>query len=290
MPAKKITRTITHKNIRRRSKKAKTAAKKVRVTVPAKTFAGLVDLMRILRSPNGCPWDREQTHESILSHLIEETYEVVEAVHANDMPELRDELGDLLLHVIFHAQLAGERGDFRIDDVIKAIHSKLIRRHPHVFGDLAGKIKNAGDVKKKWAETKRQEENKSLLGGIPKAMPAMQRAWRLNDKASSIGFDWQKTSEVLDKLTEERAELEEAIASGDQQHIMEEFGDLMFCMINLSRFLKIDPERALNYTSDKFIRRFEYMEKAATQSGRPLESMNLVELEALYQESRKYHT
>lgn len=246
--------------------------------------------MHILRSPNGCPWDREQTHESILSHLIEETYEVVEAVHANDMPELRDELGDLLLHVIFHAQLAGERGDFRIDDVIKAIHSKLIRRHPHVFGDLAGKIKNAGDVKKKWAETKRQEENKSLLGGIPKAMPAMQRAWRLNDKASSIGFDWQKTSEVLDKLTEERAELEEAIASGDQQHIMEEFGDLMFCMINLSRFLKIDPERALNYTSDKFIRRFEYMEKAATQSGRPLESMNLVELEALYQESRKYHT
>jgi tetrapyrrole methylase family protein/MazG family protein len=269
--------------------KSAVASKKLNYKIKTSkvTFNDLVEVMRLLRSEQGCPWDREQTHESILSQLVEETYEVMETIHAKKYMELRDELGDLLLHVLFHAQLAHEENHFHATDILQTLYAKLIRRHPHVFGESAGKLSNGKQVNQAWSEIKRKEEKKSLLGGVPKAMPALQRAWRLNDKASSVGFDWQRTAEVFAKLTEERAELEEAIASGDQQHILEEYGDLLFCLVNLGRFLKVDPEQALHFTNDKFIRRFEHMESTAAKQGRPLNKMNLEELEALYQQARK---
>lgn len=279
MPKKRPTRRPVNK-------KSRKATRKVASNKTEAAFSRLVAVMHKLRAPGGCPWDAEQTHASLMPHLIEETYEVVDAVNSGEMARLKDELGDILLQVVFHAEMANETKLFDVTDVINGIHDKLVRRHPHVFGDRQG-VKTADNVKKVWAEEKRKEGKKSVLGGIPKSMPALQRAWRLNEKASQVGFDWRRTEEVLDKLTEERRELEAALASGDTAHVMEEFGDLMFCMINLSRFLKIDPEQALHGTNEKFIRRFGYMEEQAEKSGRHLEKMTLDEQEALYQEARR---
>jgi len=258
------------------------------------SFLTLVKVMQKLRSPQGCPWDREQTHASIVPQLIEETYEVIETIHEENYDQLRGELGDLLLHVLFHAQIAAEERRFDIDDVVSTLHDKLVHRHPHVFGDASsGKkptVKSASDVNRVWAQAKLKEGKKSLLGGVPRAMPAMQRAWRLNEKASSVGFDWQTTQEVLEKVQEERLELEEAIASGNQAAIEEEYGDLLFALINLSRFLKLDPERALHGTSEKFTHRFNSMEKEAEANGKHLANLSFQELEDLYQQSRRNPT
>ena len=253
----------------------------------ADKFASLVELMRLLRSDDGCPWDREQNHETLLPHLIEETYELVDAIRGGDMQEVKEELGDLLLQVVFHAQMADENDDFAAFDVITAIHDKLYHRHPHVFGDQKGQVKTADEVKQVWSKAKRKEGKKSLLGGVPKAMPSLQRAWRLSDKASTIGFDWPDISGVWKKVEEELSELKDDVATGKQDKLAEELGDVLFCLVNLGRYLKVDPELALQKTNDKFQKRFAHMEASAQEDGKALADISRDKLESLWLEAKK---
>jgi len=247
-------------------------------------FNEFVEVVRRLRKE--CPWDREQTHKSIRHNLIEEAYETVEAIDNDDFNELKKELGDLLLHVVMHSIMAEEENKFTLDDVISGIKEKLIYRHPHVFGDV--KVSSAKEVKNNWEKLKQTENNRdSVISGIPKHMPALIKAYRVQEKASNIGFDWRNREDVWKKVEEEISELKKAIESGDQKKIEEEFGDLLFAMVNYSRFLNVNPESALNKTIDKFIRRFQYIENELKSQGKDIYTATLEEMDAIWEKVKK---
>ncbi|MEW5745219.1 MAG: nucleoside triphosphate pyrophosphohydrolase [Nitrospirota bacterium] len=249
-------------------------------------FQKLIDIMAALRSEDGCPWDREQTRESLKPFLVEETYEVIEAIDEGAPSKIKEELGDLLFQIVFHAQLAKERGDFTMDDVIDAISRKMIGRHPHVFGDA--QFGTAEEVLKQWEDRKKEEgkNRESILEGIPKALPSLLKAHRIQSRAARVGFDWKRIEEVLEKLDEELDEFRKALESGEQEHIEEELGDLFFVLVNISRFAGVSPESALQKTIDKFASRFRYIEKKAAEAGRSLSDMTLEEMDALWEEAK----
>jgi MazG family protein len=251
-------------------------------------FEQLVRLMARLRAPGGCPWDRKQTFDTIKTYLLEETYEVMEAIDQRDWTGLAEELGDLLLQPVFFAEMAAEQGLFTISDSLDAINEKLIRRHPHVFGDATAET--AEDVKQRWDEIKKGEKaaqdagsNVSVLDGVPRNLPALMEAEKISHKAAALGFEWPDIGGVVEKLQEEAAELARARASGEQEHIENEIGDLLFTLVNLARFLKVDPEQALRKTNGRFRRRFGYVEK---QAGDAMASLPLERMEELWQEAK----
>ena len=238
--------------------------------------------MATLRSPEGCAWDRKQTHRSLLPYLIEEAYEVVEAVEAGDFEALREELGDLLCQVVFHAQLASEAGRFDLDDAINRIVDKLVKRHPHVFGRQ--KELSPRQVRDQWEKIKVESgEKESVLSGIPRSMPALTMAFRMGEKAGGVGFDWKNAADVVDKLREEISEIEGAVGRGNQEELADEIGDLLFATASLSRQLDIDPEQALRRALHKFRRRFEMLEQRVNESGRRFQDYTLEELEEIWQ-------
>ena len=244
-------------------------------------FEELVAIMARLRAEDGCPWDREQTHKSLRQHLLEEAYEVIEAIDLDDYEHLKSELGDLLLQVVFHAQMASEENRFAIGDVIESINEKLIRRHPHVFGDE--KIETAAEQVVAWEKSKLTKEGKkSAIDGVPKQLPALLRAYRMQGKAAAVGFDWPTIDPVWKKFDEEVDELKEAITRGDKSHIEEELGDLLFTIVNISRFLKANPEDALRGTIEKFERRFKQVEAAISAQGRSIADASLEEMDEIW--------
>ena len=248
-----------------------------------RSFDQLVQLMTTLRGPQGCPWDRKQTLESLKPFVIEESYEMVDAIDRKDLEGLKEELGDFLLQAVFIAEITRASGSFDIDDAVTAIHDKLVRRHPHVFGEVeAG---TAEEVLVNWEKLKNEErkaENKSVLSGVPQSLPALLRASRLTEKAARIGFDWRRTEEVFEKIEEEIAEVHEAIESGDQEKIHDEIGDLLFTVANIARKLDVNAEEALQSTNRKFTRRFEAMERSVREKGQNLDQLTLEEMDALW--------
>jgi nucleoside triphosphate diphosphatase len=267
-------------------------------------FAKLVAVQARLRAPNGCPWDREQTHQTLRTYLIEEAYEVLEALDSGDDAKFAEEMGDLLLQIVFHSQIATEEGRFTVSDVIREIHDKMIRRHPHVFGEL--RAKDSAEVLRNWEQIKaherrlKQEGSKpapkktaaepSLLDGVSHALPATLEGFQLTRKAARIGFDWENTAGVIEKLAEETEELKKALATKNARNIEEEVGDLLFAAINLSRSLNTDPEIALKKANAKFSRRFRAMEQAARASGREFKELPRQEMEALWDAAKKAET
>ncbi len=249
----------------------------------------LVEIMRILRTPEGCPWDREQDHQSIKKNFIEETYEVIEALNKDDKELLCEELGDVMMQVVFHAQIETEQGGFNFDDVCDGVCKKLIIRHPHVFANESAETSD--DVLVKWDEikkkTKHQETQTSVMQSIPRELPALMRAEKVQKKAKKVGFDWDDVGGAFDKVSEETAELKEAVASKDKSKILDELGDLIFSAVNVARFVDIDPEEALTHTTDKFISRFEKVEKLAAQRNIDMKSSTLEELDRLWDEAKK---
>jgi tetrapyrrole methylase family protein/MazG family protein len=250
-------------------------------------FQKLIDIMSQLRSEKGCPWDKEQTRESLKPFLIEETYEVLEAIDENNPEKIKEELGDLLFQIIFHCQIAKERNEFNIDDVIKKITEKMIARHPHVFGEE--KINTSEEVLRQWEKRKKEEGKlkESLLEGIPKDMPALIRAQRLQARAAKVGFDWKRIEDVLEKLDEELVEFRNALKDKEQEKIEDELGDLFFVLVNVSRFVGVNPEDALRKTISKFISRFRYIEMKAAELGMHLSDMTLQDMDALWEEAKK---
>lgn len=246
------------------------------------TFDDLLTIMRRLRKE--CPWDREQTNDSIKAHTIEEAYEVVEAIDHGDDDELRHELGDLLLHVVFHSQIAQDEGRFSIDDVLQAIIEKLIRRHPHIFSDT--KVENTGDVLRNWEQIKMDEGRESVIDGVPRSLPALLKAHRMQDKASKIGFDWEHRDEVWKKVQEELEELRDAVERRDGRDMEEEVGDLLFSIVNFSRFIKVNPEDALRRTIDKFDRRFRHVERRLRDQNRSPQDATLEEMDGYWDEAK----
>ncbi|MBP1596281.1 MAG: MazG family protein [Acidobacteria bacterium] len=254
----------------------------------------LADLVARLRGESGCPWDREQTRETLKPMLIEEAYEVLDALDDPDPMELKEELGDLLFQVVFHAQIAKEKGEFDLADVIDRLHEKMIRRHPHVFGGAS--LPTAGDVLRNWEDIKAgergtqstylPESEKSLLDGIPSKLPALHEAYQITAKAARVGFDWPDLDGILDKLREETAELSSAAAGNDRDQLAQEVGDLLFVVVNVARFLGIDPETALRRCNRKFGRRFRYVESAIKKQGREMRSASLEEMDALWEEAK----
>lgn len=254
-------------------------------------FATLCDVMKRLRAKDGCPWDREQTYMSLRRYILEEAYELITAIEAEDKGEMLEELGDLLLQVVFIGTLAEEIGDFKLQDSIEYLTNKLIRRHPHVFGDV--KVRDSNDVLKNWEEIKKKERetkhtDSSCLAGVPRGMPALFRAYRMQEKAAKKGFDWEKNAVacVLAKTDEELAEVKEAISSADKDHIMEEIGDLLFASVNLSRHLGVDPEDALHSACRKFERRFRFVESEVEKSGGDWNKFSLDELDAFWNKAK----
>ena len=249
----------------------------------------LIALMAKLRGPEGCPWDRKQTTESLKPFLIEECYEVIDALDEGSPDKVKEELGDLLFQIVFHARIAEEQGQFTIQDVIAANVEKMTRRHPHVFGDA--RLNTAQEVLANWEEIKKKEkgyeERKSILEGIPRRLPSLLRAHSIQERAARVGFDWNRIDEALPKLDEEIAEFKESLKSKDAAGIEEELGDIFFMLVNLSRFLGVNPEDALRKTIGKFIRRFRHIEEQAVKTGRSLNDMTLNEMEQLWQESKK---
>ncbi len=247
-------------------------------------FEELVEVVKKLRKE--CPWDREQTHKSIRHNLIEEAYETVEAIDEENFEELKKELGDLLLHVIMHSVMAEETGKFTLDEVIKEIRDKLIYRHPHVFGDV--KVENSEEVKHNWEKLKQSENNRdSVISGIPKTLPALIKAYRVQEKAGSVGFDWENPNDVWKKVEEEIFELKKSIESNDPNKIEEEIGDLLFAIVNYSRFLKVNPESALNKAVEKFTRRFQTIETELKSQGKDIYSATLEEMDAIWEKIKK---
>ena len=248
----------------------------------------LVEIIDTLRAPGGCPWDREQDHKSIMKCLIEETYELADAIESDDAETLKEELGDVLLQVVFHSAIAKEEEAFTLDDVIHTLCDKLIYRHPHVFGDAS--VRNAEEVIKNWESLKRREEGKkeraSILSGIPATLPALLAALKIQSVASRVGFDWDSPAGVFDKITEEMVEVRDAMDAGNPEQIEEEIGDLIFSAVNLARLLKIDPETALRRTNKKFTRRFHAIEKAAQSQNISLGDMPMAEKERLWQQAK----
>ena len=248
----------------------------------------LVEIMRILRAPGGCPWDAEQTHESIKKNLIEETYEVIEAINKNDKELLCEELGDLLMQVVFHAQMERESGEFDFDAVSDGVCKKLIERHPHVFGEVS--ISGVDDVLTNWDAIKRkskgQKSTTESMLSVPRELPALMRATKLQKKAADVGFDWDDVSGALDKLEEEISELRQAIDNKDSANISEELGDVLFSAVNVSRFVKTDAEEALTASSDKFLSRFTEVEKLAKERNIDMKSAGIDELDKLWDEAK----
>ncbi|MEO3385875.1 nucleoside triphosphate pyrophosphohydrolase [Mesorhizobium sp. CAU 1741] len=269
---------------------------------PSKDISRLIEIMAALRDPDtGCPWDIEQDFASIAPYTIEEAYEVADAIQRGDRDDLRDELGDLLLQVVYHARMAQEDGDFDFGDVVEAVTKKMIRRHPHVFGDDAAR--SAGMAKGMWERIKAEEKaekraarlargvepedhGSGYLDGIPLVHPALTRALKIQEKAARVGFDWKEAKPILDKIEEEIAELREAMEEGDADHVSEEFGDVLFAFVNFGRHLKIDAEDALRRTNDKFRSRFHYVEAQLAEKGSSLEEASLDQMEVLWQEAK----
>jgi tetrapyrrole methylase family protein/MazG family protein len=251
-------------------------------------FDELVSLFARLRAPGGCPWDRAQDHRTLKPYIIEEAYEVVEAIEENDPKKLQEELGDLLGQVIFHAQIAREAGLFGIQEVIAGQMEKMTRRHPHIFAKT--KVKDAAEVLLNWEEIKYREKKKdrpSALDGVPKHLPALLKAHRIQDKAARLGFDWEHIDGAFAKLEEELEEFSRAYAGGRKKEITDELGDILFTLVNLSRFLNVDPEGALRGTIDKFTSRFQHIEKSLKKSKKSFKEVSLDEMEALWQQSKK---
>jgi XTP/dITP diphosphohydrolase len=248
-----------------------------------KAFERLLGIMDELREK--CPWDREQTLESLRNLTIEETYELADAIMDQDLAEIKKELGDLILHIVFYAKIGSEKGAFDVADVLHGINQKLIFRHPHVFGDR--KVKDSGEVIENWEELKMQEGQGSVLAGVPVSLPALIKSHRIQDKARAVGFDWDQREQVWDKVIEEIDEVrQEAVGGGETTRIEDEIGDLLFSIVNAARLYGIEPETALERTNRKFIRRFQYLEEKARDSGRSLREMSLDEMEAIWQEAK----
>ena len=246
-------------------------------------FKEFVAIVKRLRKE--CPWDKEQTHDSIKSNTLEEAYEVVEAIDNKDYEELKKELGDLFLHILFHAQIAEENNNFTLSDVIDSINEKLIRRHPHVFGETT--VTGADHVKTNWEAIKLTEGRSSVLEGVPINMPSLYRAFRLQEKASKVGFDWEKKEDVWKKVIEEIEEMHLSEREETQEELEKEIGDVFFAMVNYSRFLKINPEDALRSANEKFIKRFSFVEKKVIETGKKINESNLAEMDIFWNESKK---
>ncbi len=245
-------------------------------------FQRLLNIMDDLRAQ--CPWDKKQTMQSLRHLTIEETYELGDAILDNDLQEVKKELGDLLLHIVFYAKIGSETGDFDIADVANGVCDKLIIRHPHIYGDV--KVDDEEDVKRNWEKIKLKEGNKSVLGGVPKSLPALVKASRIQDKAAGVGFDWDNIDDVFAKVKEEIEELHAEVKAEKHTAIEAEFGDVLFSLINYARFLKVNPEDALERTNKKFIARFQYLERKAADSGKSLRDMTLAEMETYWQEAK----
>ncbi len=247
----------------------------------------LIAIMSALRGENGCPWDKDQTRESLKPFIVEEAYEVLEAIDEKNPEAIREELGDLLFQIVFQCQIAKERGEFEMADVIEKIGKKMISRHPHVFG--GADYKTSAEVLVHWEEQKKKEgkQRESILDGVPKELPSLLRAHRLQDRASRVGFDWQSVDEVIQKLEEELAEFREALQRKKEEEIEDELGDIFFVLVNVSRFVGINPEDALRKTISKFISRFRFIEMSASEMGKKLSDMTLAEMDALWDKAKK---
>ncbi|QGU00528.1 Nucleoside triphosphate pyrophosphohydrolase MazG [Candidatus Syntrophocurvum alkaliphilum] len=241
----------------------------------------LLEVMDKLLSPEGCPWDREQTHESLTRYMIEETYETIDAIKENDMDKLREELGDLLLQVVFHSKLAENKSFFTFDDVVKTVTEKMISRHPHVFSNM--NLSTSDDVMQNWEEFKKKEGKKTTLEGIPNTLPALMRAEKMQTKASRVGFDWPDVNGAVEKVIEEAKELSQA---NNEDEIIEETGDLLFAVVNIARMKNVDPEKALQRCNDKFLRRFNYIEQKIKANGNSLTDATLQDMDFLWDEAK----
>jgi tetrapyrrole methylase family protein/MazG family protein len=254
-------------------------------------FQKLMEIMARLRAPDGCPWDREQTFDSIKPYTLEETYELLDAIDRREWSDVAEELGDFLLQAVFFAEIAAERNLFRMEDALDAINSKLVRRHPHVFGEQTAE--SAGDVKRIWGEVKAEEKKQKgrheegLLATVPRALPALVEGQQIASRAAAVGFDWENAGQVLEKLHEELGELEEARRGGAAEEIEGELGDLLFVLVNLARFVKVDPEQALRKTNAKFRERFAYIERRLAERGRKPQESTIQEMEELWQEAKR---
>ncbi|MFS2190016.1 nucleoside triphosphate pyrophosphohydrolase [Mucilaginibacter sp. Mucisp84] len=251
-------------------------------------FDRLLIIMDDLRA--NCPWDKKQTLESLRHLTIEETYELSDAILGGDMPEIKKEIGDIMLHLVFYAKIASETNDFTITDVLNSVCDKLINRHPHIYGDI--EVQNEEDVKRNWEQIKLKEGNKSVLGGVPASLPALVKASRIQEKARGVGFDWEEKSQVWAKVEEEMQEFKnefnaEGESTIDHERAEAEFGDLLFSLINYARFININPENALEKTNKKFIKRFQYLELKAQENGKQLHDMSLAEMDVFWDEAKK---
>lgn len=247
------------------------------------SFSRLLDIMDELREK--CPWDKKQTLQSLRHLTIEETYELGDAILDNNLEEVKKELGDLLLHIVFYAKIGSENSSFDMADVANGICDKLIHRHPHIYSDTV--VANEEEVKQNWEKLKLKEGKKSVLEGVPKSLPALVKASRIQEKVKGVGFDWEESHQVWDKVQEELTELQVEIAAGNQDKMEAEFGDVLFSMINYARFLNINPEDALERTNKKFIKRFQYLESKADELGKPLMDMSLAEMDVFWNEAKK---
>ena len=252
----------------------------------AEAFSRLVEIMDELRVK--CPWDQKQTIQTLRTLTIEETYELADAITTNDWKGIKEEIGDILLHIVFYAKIGTEQKHFTLEEAIQGVCDKLVARHPHIYGDLT--VKNEQDVTQNWEKLKLKEGKKSVLGGVPKALPAVVKATRLQEKAKQVGFEWDNREQVWEKVEEEIIEMKEAITAGDQHKIEEEFGDVLFSLINYARFLRIDAENALEKTNKKFIDRFTKMETHALKEGKPLSEMTLGEMDAIWNSIKKQNS
>jgi tetrapyrrole methylase family protein / MazG family protein len=294
------------KNAKRAAKPKKTPRRSSKPAAdkeltPGEWFEKLVGVQARLRAPNGCPWDREQTHETLRTYLLEEAYEVLEALESGNDAKFAEEMGDLLLQIVFHSQIAREEGRFTVSDVVREIHDKLVRRHPHVFGET--RAKDSTEVLRNWEQIKSEERRSkgaeanaiasgsakeaSLLDGVSRGLPATLEGFQLTRRAARIGFDWEDAAGIFEKMAEEREELKRALQASVPQKTEEELGDLLFAAVNLSRFLKVDPEIALKKANAKFARRFRAMEKLAREGGREFEDLPREEMEALWDATKK---
>lgn len=252
-------------------------------TAQLQAFQRLLIIMDELREQ--CPWDKKQTMESLRHLTIEEVYELGDAILDNDLDEVKKELGDVLLHIVFYSKIGSESNTFDITDVCNSICDKLIERHPHIYGDV--EVNNEEEVKRNWEQLKLKEGKKSVLEGVPKSLPAMVKANRVQDKVAGVGFDWEKPEQVFEKVEEELAELKSEIKTGNKKAIESEFGDVLFSMINYARFLRVNPENALEKTNKKFIQRFQYLESKAKELNKSLKEMSLAEMDVYWEEAKK---
>ena len=250
---------------------------------PAEAFNRLIKIMDELREK--CPWDKKQTIQTLRQLTIEETYELVDAITENDWKGIKEELGDIMLHLVFYSKIGAEQNQFTLEEVINGVCEKLIHRHPHIYGDV--KVNDEEDVKRNWEKLKLKEGKTSILSGVPKSLPSMVKAMRLQEKAKQVGFEWETTAQVWDKVKEEEQELLEAIETGDSNKIEDELGDVFFSLVNLARFLQVDAENSLERTNKKFIDRFTKMEAEALQSGKQLHDMTLEEMDAIWNNIKK---